>query len=69
MKAVGGTVDNEDSYEETVYREAEEELGIKGVTFTLGPRQFVAGPPANYFVQWYYVNARLANRRLHSTEK
>jgi isopentenyl-diphosphate Delta-isomerase len=54
-EAVGGTVDDEDSYEETVYREAEEELGIKGVEFTLGPKQFVQGPPNSYFVQWYYV--------------
>jgi isopentenyldiphosphate isomerase len=55
-EAVGGTVDNQDSYEDTVYREAEEELGIVGQKFTAGPKQFVTGPPANYFVQWYYVN-------------
>jgi isopentenyldiphosphate isomerase len=54
-EAVGGTVDNDDSYEDTVYREAEEELGIKGQGFTLGPKQFVHGPPASYFVQWYHV--------------
>jgi isopentenyldiphosphate isomerase len=54
-EAVGGTVDGEDSYEETVYREADEELGIRGVAFTLGPKQFVQGPPNSYFVQWYYA--------------
>ena len=54
-EAVGGTVDNEDSYEDTVYREADEELGVKNEMFTIGPKQFVAGPPANYFVQWYYA--------------
>ncbi len=54
-EAVGGTVDNEDSYEQTVYREADEELGIKNELFNLGPKQFVAGPPAHYFVQWYDV--------------
>lgn len=37
-EAVGGTVDGKDSYEETVYREAEEELGIRDVQFTLGPK-------------------------------
>lgn len=54
-EAVGGTVDGDDSYEDTVYREAEEELGIIGQKFTLGPKQFIKGPPANYFAQWYYV--------------
>lgn len=54
-EAVGGTVEGQDSYESTAYREAEEELGISGVTFALGPKQFVEGPPASYFVQWYYV--------------
>lgn len=29
-EAVGGTVDGGDSYEETIYREADEELGIRG---------------------------------------
>lgn len=54
-EAVGGTVEDDDDYEATVYREAEEELGIRGQVFTLGPKQFVKGPPAHYFVQWYYV--------------
>lgn len=54
-EAVGGTVDGQDSYEETVYREAEEELGITGVTFELGPKQFIQGPPSHYFAQWYKV--------------
>ncbi len=54
-EAVGGTVDGEDSYEDTVYREADEELGIRGERFTLGPKQFVEGPPNSYFVQWYSV--------------
>lgn len=54
-EAVGGTVDGKDSYDETVYREAEEELGIRGEKFTIGPKQFVQGPPNSYFVQWYYV--------------
>lgn len=54
-EAVGGTVDGKDSYEETIYREAEEELGILGQKFILGPKQFIAGPPNSYFVQWYYL--------------
>lgn len=52
-EAVGGTVENEDTYESTIYREAEEELGITNQVFIIGPKQYIPGPPANYFVQWY----------------
>lgn len=51
-EAVGGTVEGEDSYLETVVREAEEELGLQGITLEKGPRQFIA-TPCFYFVQWY----------------
>jgi len=51
-EAVGGTVDGDDTYEETVIREAEEELGIKNVLITKGPKQFIT-TPCKYFVQWY----------------
>lgn len=54
-EAVGGTVDGHDSYEETVYREAMEELGVSDEKFTIGPKQFVSGPPNSYFVQWYFA--------------
>lgn len=51
-EAVGGTVEGEDSYEATVIREAEEELGIKNLKIRKGPRQFIT-VPYKYFVQWY----------------
>ena len=51
-EAVGGTVEGDDSYEETVIREAEEELGLTGLTITKGPKQFIT-TPCEYFVQWY----------------
>jgi isopentenyldiphosphate isomerase len=51
-EAVGGTVEGEDSYLETVIREAEEELGLRGITITKGPKQFIT-TPCFYFVQWY----------------
>lgn len=51
-EAVGGTVEGEDGYLETVIREAEEELGIEGVTIKDGPKQFIT-TPCFYFVQWY----------------
>ncbi len=52
-EAVGGTVANDDDYESTIYREAEEELGIVNEKFSIGPKQYVSGPPQNYYVQWY----------------
>ncbi|HKX72594.1 MAG TPA: NUDIX domain-containing protein [Candidatus Saccharimonadales bacterium] len=51
-EAVGGTVEGSDSYENTVFREAEEELGIKGIGIILGPKQLIT-TPCSYFVQWY----------------
>ncbi|HYG83983.1 MAG TPA: NUDIX domain-containing protein [Verrucomicrobiae bacterium] len=53
-EAVGGTVEGGDSYETTIYREAQEELGIVDVPFQLGPKQLITFP-ARYFVQWYSV--------------
>lgn len=51
-EAVGGTVEGEDTYLETVIREAEEELGIEGASVSEGPKQFIT-TPCFYFVQWY----------------
>lgn len=51
-EAVGGTVEGNDSYEETVIREAQEELGLTGVGPMIGPKQFIT-VPCRYFVQWY----------------
>lgn len=51
-EAVGGTVENDDTYEATVTREAEEELGIRDVKIALGPKQLIT-TPCSYFVQWY----------------
>lgn len=51
-EAVGGTVENDDSYEETVIREAEEELGITSIHIEKGPKQLIT-TPCSYFVQWY----------------
>lgn len=51
-EAVGGTVEDNDTYKETVIREAEEELGLGSAKITKGPKQFIT-TPCNYFVQWY----------------
>ena len=51
-EAVGGTVEGQDSYLDTIVREAREELGISGVSMTPGPKQYVEDS-AKYFIQWY----------------
>lgn len=51
-EAVGGTVEGDDTYEETVIREAEEELGLANIQITKGSKQFIT-TPCKYFVQWY----------------
>lgn len=53
-EAAGGVVDGNDSYEATVLREAYEELGLTGIEFQIGPKQFIDST-TKYFVQWYTV--------------
>lgn len=51
-EAVGGTVEGDDSYETTILREAQEELGLTNIQIQIGPKQFI-NSSAKYFVQWY----------------
>ena len=51
-EAVGGTVEGEDTYESTMLREAEEEIGITVDAYEVGPKQYIDFP-TKYFVQWY----------------
>ncbi|HEX6258450.1 MAG TPA: NUDIX domain-containing protein [Candidatus Saccharimonadales bacterium] len=51
-EAVGGTVEGNDTYEETVIREAEEELGLTELRVQAGPKQLIT-TPCTYFTQWY----------------
>ena len=55
--AAGGTVEQGETYESNIYKEAEEELGISGVEFHEGPNLYAAdiGNGAGYFCQTYYV--------------
>src|SRR5687767_1722189 len=68
-EAVGGTVEGSDSYEDTVIREAEEELGISGLVVQLGPKQLIT-TPCSYFVQWYtaIVDRKITDFRIQKEE-
>ena len=52
---VAGTVENKESYEENIVREAQEELGITGIHFQIGPKLFVEdnGLGQGFFCQTY----------------
>lgn len=51
--AVSGTVDEGETYEQNVYKEAEEEVGLTGVAFKLGPKRLIDTGEHRFFTQWY----------------
>jgi len=53
--AVAGTVEENESYEENIIKEAEEELGIKDIKPTLGPK-IKNETDFYHFTQWYVLN-------------
>lgn len=55
--AVAGTIENKESYDEGVAKEAREELGITGARFTRGPKLFV---PDNGHGQGYFCQTFIA---------
>lgn len=50
--AVSGTVEQDETYEVNIYKEAEEEIGLTQVEFKLGPKTRVR-IPRNFFSQWF----------------
>ena len=48
--AVAGTVEEGETYESNIYKEAEEEIGLRGTQFAKGPKVFVEGS-RSYFCQ------------------
>lgn len=52
--AVAGTIDEGETYDENIYKEADEEIGLTGVEFTKIKKTRITYP-RNYFCQWYSV--------------
>lgn len=52
--AVAGTIDEGETYDVNIYKEAEEEIGLTGVQFEKGPKILIKHP-RTYFCQWYFV--------------
>lgn len=52
--AVTGTVDEGETFETNIYKEAEEEIGLTGITFRKGPL-CRSDYPRKHFAQWFFV--------------
>lgn len=50
--AVAGTIGEGESYDENIYKEAAEEIGLIGVEFTKSVKTYSSGL-RRYFTQWY----------------
>jgi isopentenyldiphosphate isomerase len=50
--AVAGTIDEGETYEQNIIKEAEEEIGLTNIKPTSGPKVRMTGE-YNYFDQWY----------------
>lgn len=53
--AVAGTVDEGETYEENIIKEAEEELGLKNIKPKIGPKTKTDNE-YHHFTQWYILN-------------
>ncbi len=52
--AVAGTIDEGETYDVNIYKEAMEEIGLEGAELTKGLKIRITHP-RNYFCQWYFV--------------
>ncbi|MCD6398435.1 MAG: NUDIX domain-containing protein [Candidatus Aenigmarchaeota archaeon] len=67
--SVAGTVGNGESYEENIVREAEEELGLKGIKPVKGPKVRTYGKH-NFFCQWFIltIDKKISEFRIQKEE-
>ena len=57
--AAAGTLEQGETYESNIYKEAEEEIGIKDIKFELGPKQRFEKPRAS-FCQWFVAQTDMS---------
>lgn len=50
--AVAGTIDEGETYDDNIYKEAIEEIGLEGLNFTKTVKMHITHP-RNYFCQWF----------------
>ena len=51
--AAAGTNDKGETYEQNIAKEVWEELGLKGISFIRGPKQFIDDGKHRFFGQWF----------------
>lgn len=51
--AVSGTIEQGETYESNIYKEAAEEIGLTGQKFSIGPKVFNNYGKYRFFVQWF----------------
>ena len=56
--AAGGTLEISETYESNAYKEAEEEIGLTGVEFILGPKMKFT-TPSSFILPMVYRDVRL----------
>jgi isopentenyldiphosphate isomerase len=53
--AVGGTNDEGETYESNIYKEADEEIGLSGEKFTIGPKFYIEKPNKRFCQIFFLV--------------
>lgn len=56
--AAAGTVESSETYDTNILKEVEEEIGLKDIELTKGPKAKVSYP-RNFFTQWYFATQDL----------
>jgi 8-oxo-dGTP pyrophosphatase MutT (NUDIX family) len=51
--AVAGTVDEGETYEQNIVKETWEEIGLRNIELSEGPKEFVDGETHKFFCQWF----------------
>jgi isopentenyldiphosphate isomerase len=51
--AVAGTIEEGETYESNIYKEADEEIGLTEHEFKVGPKLFIQHP-RTFFSQWFF---------------
>jgi isopentenyldiphosphate isomerase len=57
--AVAGTVEEGETFESNIYKEANEEIGLTGIKFEKGPLYLKKDFPRKYFTQWFIAKVNL----------
>jgi isopentenyldiphosphate isomerase len=67
--ACSGTVEEGETYDENIYKEAREEIGLEGIKFKQGPKKLVQQSHF-YFAKWYFakVNKKIEEFKIDKKE-